>query len=143
MAPAKIGVARQLRPVAACLVFLGGHNCHDASGLARVGRVVAAVLEVERVVVDLDEDVGAGEFKGDEVVILVGVVGVVEVLEGRDPPDDFAARYLSQSENSGCEHDASAAEGRPELVIEFTDARDVSNGCDQHFKGLLMKWRLK
>ena len=64
-----------------CLVFLGRHYGHDASRLRGIGGVIAAVLEVERVVVDLDEDVGAGEFEGDEVVFLVRVVGVVKVRE--------------------------------------------------------------
>lgn len=64
-----------------CSVFLGHHYGHDPSGLRYIGGVIATVQEIRGVVVDLDEDVGAGEFEGDEVVFLVRVVGVVKVSE--------------------------------------------------------------
>lgn len=70
--PLEVGVARQqLVTGRGCLVFFRRHDRHDASGLERIGRVIATVLKIGRVVVDLDEDVGAGEFEGNEVVFFV------------------------------------------------------------------------
>lgn len=78
------------------LILFSGHNSHDAGGLCRIAGVITAVLEIRGVVVDLDEDMGAGEFEGNEVVFLVGVVGVVEVFECLDALDEPVAGRFGQ-----------------------------------------------
>ncbi len=102
-------------------VFVRAHDGEHACRFFRVTRVVGPILHRLVEVVELEEELLAGDFEATEIVLLVRIVVRREIVERPGELDRLGPDFNRQRADAGRHHDSSAGQRFAQTIVEDAD----------------------